>query len=69
MRSPLAFELGAGQIAGTSHKEDPPVYMLGSRSQAGFFCLLITTTHRYISATEFASMKKYLLLKEIKRDS
>ena len=68
MRSPLAFELGAGQIAGTSHKEDPPVYMLGSRSQAGF-CLLITTTHRYISATEFASMKKYLLLKGIQRVS
>lgn len=36
MRPLLAFELGAEQIAGASHKEDPPVYMLGSRSQAGF---------------------------------
>lgn len=36
MRLPLlAFGLGAGQIAGASHKEGPPMCMLESRGQAG----------------------------------
>jgi hypothetical protein len=35
MRLLFAFGPGAGQIAGASHKEDPPVCMLGSRGQAG----------------------------------
>ena len=44
MRLPLAFGPGAGQIAGASHREDPPVCMLGSRGQAG---LLVTVYFIY----------------------
>lgn len=40
----LAFGLGAGQIAGASHKEDPSVCMLGSGGQAG---LLVTVYFIY----------------------
>lgn len=46
MRLPLVFGPGAGQIAGASHKEDPPMCMLGSRGQAG---LLVTVYFIYYS--------------------